>query len=332
MREVGSPLVAAIKRHSLEDGPGIRTVVFLKGCAFRCSFCQNPETRDPRAEIGFSPASCIGCGRCVQACPRDAASTTAPERIDRDRCDRCARCAGACPSGSLHVIGRTHEPEALVAALLRDRPFWRHSGGGVTFSGGECLLYPRYLERVLRLLVAEGVHVTIQTGGGFDYDRCAARVWPYVRLVQFDVKLADPRAHRKHCGTDNGRILANLRRILAEPGLEVQPRVPLVPGVTDAPGNLEAIVELLVDAGADRITLLPYNPLCVRAGDRVGLPRPLHPERFLTWEEEGAARERVRRALGARRIRTAAPEGPAKGDLHPRLTVLGSTDRSRQGA
>ncbi len=324
MSEGRPPLVAAIKRHSLEDGPGIRTAVFLKGCALRCSFCQNPETRDPRTEIGFSAASCLSCGRCALACPRGAASTSGPERIDRDLCDRCGRCAEACPTGSLHVVGRSYAPEELVAEILRDRPYWRHSGGGVTFSGGECLLYPRYLEDVLRLLAAEDVHVAVQTAGWFDYDRCARRVWPYVRLIQFDVKLADSRTHRIHCGRGNDRILANLRRLLAEPHIEVQPRVPLVPGVTDAPGNLEAIVALLLAAGAERLTLLPYNPLCVSAAARVGLPQPALPARFLTREEEQAAQDRIRSALAEARPLRAAPGEPPVGGLQVQPAVIRS--------
>lgn len=318
-----APLIAAIKRHSLEDGPGIRTVVFLKGCGLRCSFCQNPETRDPRGEIGFVPERCLRCGRCERACLNGAASASA-RRIDRARCDRCGRCADACPTGALHVLGRPYTPEQLVESLLRDRPFWRHSGGGVTLSGGECLLYPHYLEIVLRALSAQGVHVAIQTGGWFDYDRCVARVWPHVRLVQFDVKLADTHAHRKHCGRGNERIVANLRRLLAEPDLEVQPRVPLIPGVTDVPGNLESIAAILVDAGAKHLTLLPYNPLCVSAAARVGLPQPALPTTFRTRRQDEAALERVRQAVAT--LRRARGE---TGRLHEGEAVVRFDDSRR---
>jgi pyruvate formate lyase activating enzyme len=320
-----APLVAAVKRHSLEDGPGIRTVVFLKGCPLRCTFCQNPETQDARAEIAFTAGRCLRCGRCAAACPRGAADPRRPERIDRTACDRCGRCAEVCPGGALRRIGQAVAPEALVERLLRDRPFWARSGGGVTFSGGECLLFPEYVGRAAALLAADGVHVAVQTAGVFDYPRCARHVWPHVRLAFFDVKLADPRLHRRHCGGGHGRILRNLRRLLAEPGLEVRPRVPLVPGVTDAPGNLEGIVRLLAEAGGRSLTLLPYNPLGLGAGERLGRRRPELPERLLTADEERAARDRVRSAIDALRGAGVPPKrdgGPGGGEAPPEAAAV----------
>ncbi len=275
------PLVVEVKRHSLEDGPGIRSVAFFKGCPLRCSFCQNPETQQPEAEIAFSPRKCIACGRCRQACPSGAVSLDAAGRILRGACKACGRCAEVCPGGGLRRIGTYYSPAALAEILLRDLPYYKHSGGGVTLSGGECTLYPRYVESLLRLLKAGGVHVALQTCGHFHFESFRRRLLPHLDLIYFDLKLADPLAHRRATGRPNHRILANLHRLLSCGDVEVQPRVPLVPGVTTTEKNLAAIVDLLCEAGARSITLLPYNPVGLDMYETLGRPRPRVPDRFM---------------------------------------------------
>ncbi|TMQ20459.1 MAG: 4Fe-4S cluster-binding domain-containing protein [Deltaproteobacteria bacterium] len=131
-----APLVVDIKRHSLEDGPGIRSVVFFKGCSLRCCFCQNPETQAPYPEIVVAVDRCLRCGLCVAACPLGAVDLQRPGIVDRARCDRCAVCAEVCPNRTLRRIGVSYTPEALAEVLLRDRHFYAHSGGGITLSGG----------------------------------------------------------------------------------------------------------------------------------------------------------------------------------------------------
>jgi len=251
------PLIVDIKRHSLEDGPGIRSVVFFKGCPLRCIFCQNPETQDPGLEIAFSPKECIQCGRCAEVCPQGAIDLEFPGRIHRERCIRCGECARICPGKGLRLMGAYYPAETLTEILLRDLPFYRHSGGGVTLSGGEATCYPDYLEGVLKRLKARGIHVVLETSGYFDYESFGQRILPYIDFIYYDVKIADPEVHRKYTGKTNRRILDNLCRLLRERGIEVHPRVPLIPGITTTRESLSAIVDLLCEAGAEDVSLLP---------------------------------------------------------------------------
>jgi len=294
---IRTPLIVDIKRHSLEDGPGIRSVVFFKGCPLRCSFCQNPETQDATGEIAFSPQRCIDCGRCVEACEIGAVTRSTPTRILRQRCTRCGRCADACTTGAMRLVGVHYSVEALAEVLLRDAPYYRHSNGGVTISGGECTLYPDYLRSLLKFLKGHGIHVILQTCGQFHYETFQRKLLPHVDLIYFDVKLADPSTHRRHTGKPNQTILANLRRLLRTDAVTVRPRVPLVPAVTATKENLTAIVDLLCDAGARSVTLLPYNPIGLDMYAALGRPRPRLPDHFTKPDELQRLRQMFERVL-----------------------------------
>lgn len=294
------PLIVDVKRHSLEDGPGIRSVAFFKGCPLRCIFCQNPEAQDPRAEIAFSARECVACGGCVDACVSGAIDPESPLRVRRGRCKRCGACARACPGGALRLVGTYYAPEALAEILLRDTSFYRHSGGGVTLSGGECTLYPDYLQALLRILKVKAVSVVVETCGDFDWAGFEDKVLPYVELIYYDLKFVDPRQHLAYTGKSNRRILRNFRRLVAR-GADVRPRVPIVPGVTATAENLAGIVDFLCDAGAAEVSLLPYNPLGFHMAEELGKSRPGLPERFMSAEEEQEVDELVRGILGARK-------------------------------
>ncbi len=296
--ETRRPLIVDVARGRLEDGPGIRSVVFFKGCPLRCIFCHNPEAQAAGPEIAFTAERCLNCGACAAACPRSAIDLRSPGRIDRALCDLCGDCARACPSGALRLIGVYWPVDSLAGLLLRDLPFYRRSGGGVTLSGGECTLFPEYVQALLELLSARGVHVAIETSGCFDYEVFARRILPYVQLVLFDVKLVEESASLHYLGMSGRRMLDNLRRLLAERAVEVQPRIPLIPGVTDGTGNLAAIVAMLRDLGAATVSLLPYNPLGLAMYPRLGRPVPDLPAGF-TPERERRAVETVRQLLGS---------------------------------
>ena len=280
------PLIVDIKRHSLEDGPGIRSVVFFKGCPLRCVFCQNPETKDPAAELAFFPDKCIRCGSCAAVCPEEAIDLDFHGQIHREKCIRCGQCADVCPGNALMLLGTYFPANTLVEILLRDLPFYRHSGGGVTLSGGECTIYPDYLESVLRSLKSRAIHVVLETAGYFEYDTFKQKILPFVDLIYYDIKIAEPGAHNHYIGKPNQRILKNFRRLVGEKRVEVHPRIPLVPGITATRENLSSIIDFLWEAGADNVSLLPYNPMGVGMAVSLGRPKTPVPSGFMKPDEQ----------------------------------------------
>lgn len=302
-RESRRPLIVDIRRGTLEDGPGIRSVVFFKGCPLRCVFCHNPETQEICPEIAFTEERCMHCGSCAKGCPQAALDLSSATRIDRGRCDLCGACEDACPTGALRIVGKYWPVDSLVEFLLRDEPFYRHSGGGVTLSGGECTLFPEYVGTLLQKLKALGVRVAIETSGWFDYEVFAKKILPFVDLIFFDLKLMDAGESRRYLGQSNEKILENLRRLLTEPRrpsrLEVRPRVPLIPGITDTHINLSRIVNRLCHLGPSTMSVLPYNPLGLAAYARLGKPAPRLPTSFTDSDREGELVNMVRSLIAA---------------------------------
>lgn len=254
------PLICDIHRFALDDGPGIRTTVFLKGCPLSCSWCHNPETMRGEREISIHADRCISCGACRAVCPEAAISYNPAPQIDRSRCTTCGGCGERCPAMAIRMIGREYALDELLELILRDRQFFAASGGGVTFSGGEPALWPEYLSAALQALKTEGLQTAIQTCGMFAYDGFAKNVLPFTDLIMFDIKFIAAAEHQRHTGQANSTILENFRRLTREAPGKVLPRVPLVPGITATPGNLREIASFLADLGYLRCDLLPYNP------------------------------------------------------------------------
>jgi pyruvate formate lyase activating enzyme len=283
------PLVIDIKRYSFEDGPGIRSVVFFKGCPLKCVFCHNPEAQETAPEIAFSIERCVECGACVQVCPLEAVDFKYPGRIRRAKCNRCGKCAELCPTDALRLIGKPYSAESLRETLLRDYEYYRYSGGGVTLSGGECTLFPEYLEALLKSLKASGIHIVLETSGYFDYRIFRKKIYPHLDLIYYDIKFVDNEIHKRYCGRPNRTILGNLRRLIEEGGVQVQPRIPLIPGITATKENLCAIANFLGASGFGKAHLLPYNPLGLAKCVTLGRPTPDLPASFMKPEEERRA-------------------------------------------
>jgi len=285
-----APLIADIRSNALDDGPGIRSTVFFKGCPLRCVWCQNPETLSVLAELQREAGRCVGCQQCA-CCPQgavsfvDGARSFTPERpagargtgarqYDGNACSACGECVDACPSGALRIVGTSHPVERLVELLLADEPFYRSSGGGVTFSGGEPTMHLDYLVELSRQLKQREVHLLLETCGHYATEHFEQQQLSLLDMIYFDLKLADPDQHRAHTSLDNRRILSNLERLARLAPQRVLVRVPLVPGITDGPDNLVALARIIRGVGLGRVALLPYNPLWIAKRQELGLPLP----------------------------------------------------------
>jgi len=276
------PLILEIKGNSLDDGPGIRTVVFFKGCPLDCSWCHNPESKRAGAEISFDENECVACDACIEACGLGALSRDLPGFIDRERCDMCLDCVEACPSRAIALVGKRMTVEEVASEIEKDLPFFRTSGGGVTLSGGEPTLYMEYCSRLLARLKEKGVHTIVETCGYFALEGFERLVLPHADAVYFDIKIHDEALHREQCGVSNSLILENFKALLqscAERGTELLPRVPLIPGITATEENLKAIAGFLRDSGAERVALLQYNPLWLDKDRKLGRSSPLATQR-----------------------------------------------------
>ena len=273
-----APLVLSVQHFCIHDGPGVRSVVFVKGCPLRCSWCQNPESYSAEAQLGFKAHVCIGCRSCVQACPHGARE--APGLPAQDRCRRCFACVRVCPAGALVRYGEVRTVDEVLRELRPEFPLMRDSGGGVTLSGGEPTMQPDFCAELAGRLRADGLHVAMETCGQFTLDRVDALLC-CLDLVLFDLKLYHVEALREHCASTSSRIRSNLvtlaRRAGSQRGPCVWPRLPLVPGITDTRENLRAWAHLLREIGLSRMTLVPHHAL--GASKRIWLGMPPGPAR-----------------------------------------------------
>jgi pyruvate formate lyase activating enzyme len=285
-----------LQRLSTEDGPGLRTTVFFKGCPLHCGWCHNPESLSSRMQTQWFAVRCIACQTCVQTCPNGCLRMTADGlTIDREGCElsECGgECAQACPSGALEALGKTVTVEELLGELLKDRAYFEKSGGGVTLSGGEPTFQPDFAEALLHALKEQGISTALDTCG-LCSTQTLARLLPYTDLVLFDLKLLDPALHADFTGVSNTRILENLEHIRDYIHSQAHPlrlwiRTPLIPGVTLSDGNLSAIGRHLrehLDGTVSRWELCAFNNLCRDQYTRLGLVWPYAAAPLLTPAE-----------------------------------------------
>lgn len=259
-----------IQRSSTVDGPGFRTTVFLKGCNLRCAWCHNPESQSFAPQLLYYQDRCTGCGLCRCVCPH---ALTA--------CTLCGQCTTVCPNEARTVCGREYTVEEVMKEILRDRLFYRTSGGGATFSGGECLLQPDFLTALLMACRKQGVHTAVDTAGAVPFE-VFERILPYTDLFLYDLKCMDSQLHRQWTGAGNEQILSNLSRLL-KLGARVWVRIPLIVGFNDTPESMAAIRQFLsVHPAPEKIELLPYH----RMGENKARAMGRTPKSFEVPDEE----------------------------------------------
>ncbi len=273
-----------IQGFSVQDGPGIRTTVFLKGCPLRCPWCHSPESQQFYAQLSWISMRCAGiekCGKCLKACFKGAISPGKVTKhavtqedvrhihIDRSICDNCGDCAAVCYQKSLYICGTDYTVEELIKRLSKDIPFYEQSGGGVTISGGEALSQPEFTLQLLKGLKERGIHTALDTTGHAQY-KYIEQVLPYTDLFLYDLKHMDSEQHRIVIGVKNELILENARKI-AKAGGKMQIRIPVIPNFSDSEKNIRETGIFCKSLGeaVNLIQLLPYHNLGVMKYQRI---------------------------------------------------------------
>jgi pyruvate formate lyase activating enzyme len=247
-----------IQRYSIDDGPGIRTTVFLKGCPLRCTWCSNPESQAAEPEVSHSGALCKRCGHCAQVCELRAITVTdSGTHIDRAVCNNCGRCVEACSYQAMKMLGRRMTVEEVLREVIKDKQYYEISGGGVTVSGGEPLFQPQFVAALLRQCRENGVHTCVETCG-FGSRRDLDEILTHADLVLFDVKVVEEATHVRLTGRGNRVILDNLDALIAR-GIPLVIRVPVVPGQNDAGEQIADLARIMKAKDLKTIELMPYH-------------------------------------------------------------------------
>lgn len=247
-----------IQRFSLHDGPGIRTVIFLKGCGMRCLWCSNPESQSGKQEIGHFENLCVKCLTCVAVCPQKAVSYVDDKiQIDRDKCDLCGICVEQCLHSALKIFGSRSTVEDVVSEALRDKPFYKNSGGGVTISGGEPLIQPEFVIALVKALKEQGVHVAVETAGNVSWD-IFEKCKDYVDLFLYDLKAVEDETHARCTGVSSKLILENLNKLIRS-GQNIIVRYPMIPTYNNSTADLDDIIRVINEYGIEEFEILPYH-------------------------------------------------------------------------
>lgn len=251
-------IVFDIQRFSIHDGPGIRTIVFLKGCPLSCWWCCNPEAQTIKPIMMYQIDRCIHCGLCLSVCPQGALSAQNPGFIDRNQCIGCGACANTCPTEALVKKGKVMTVKEVVAILKKDEAIYRHSGGGITISGGEALVQHEFTAELLKACQIKGWHTAMETTGMTKNEQALENVFTYLDLVLMDVKSCDDEIHKKFTGVSNQIIRQNAKKITATAKTVI--RVPTIPGVNADEKSIREICDFAATlTGIDTIHILPYH-------------------------------------------------------------------------
>jgi pyruvate formate lyase activating enzyme len=251
-------LIFDIKRLSTDDGPGIRTTVFMKGCPLRCAWCASPESLKNGPEISFNEDKCVLCGLCVEVCPPKAQEIDGTQRrVLWDRCNTCGECVKVCPSMALRMVGKQIKAEDLLKEIEKDKVYYDNSGGGVTVSGGEPTMQLDFLEQFLRLCKENRINTALDTSGYLAWSQFE-RIVDLVDLFLYDLKHVDEKVHKKLTGVSNVCILKNLEK-LACLRKSIIVRIPIIPNYNDTPKNITQSKYFLSSLCIKRVDLLPFN-------------------------------------------------------------------------
>ncbi len=265
-------IVFDIQHYAVYDGPGIRTLVFLKGCPLHCLWCHNPESQELKPEISYFKEKCLKCGLCVEACPNNAIKLTVDGVVrDKDLCLLCAKCVEACPNEVMQQIGKPMSVDEIVDIAERDKPFYETSGGGITISGGEPTLQSKFLLELLKSFKQKGIHTAIETCGFFKEDLIES-LTNLVDLFLFDIKHLDPNEHKKYTDVSNEKILNNFAKIHSKVGSNrIIARIPIIPGVNTDAKTIEEIATFLKNIDySGPVHLMPYNKMAKTKYEKVG--------------------------------------------------------------
>jgi pyruvate formate lyase activating enzyme len=267
-----SGLVFNIQRYSIQDGPGIRSTVFIKGCPLRCAWCHNPESQSFEKELITIDTRCIHCGECVRLChqnPQVLENAITRSNDENSRCIKCGDCVDACPTGARQMIGQRMSVEDVVTEVMKDRLFYDESGGGVTISGGEPLAQPDFVMELVHALHSHGIHTALDTSG-FAPLNIFTKAVEQVDLVLYDLKLMDEDRHRHYTGVSNRSILNNLHS-LGRMHKRIWLRIPLIPGVNDDQDTLDQMAEFAASIpGILQVNILPYHEIGLDKNRRLG--------------------------------------------------------------
>ena len=262
-------IIFDIKKYAVDDGPGIRTTIFFKGCPLRCAWCHNPESWNSNEEMSFRIEKCIGCARCTEACPNGAISIIEGKAATQtDKCKLCGSCTTRCPTGAKKLIGRQVGVDEIVEQIEKDVIFYDQSGGGVTFSGGEPLMQSDFLCELLEQCKGRRIHTAVDTSCYCKHD-VIEKVSKNTDLFLCDLKHTQTDSHRRLTGVGNEIILKNIKR-LSEKGKSIIIRLPVIPGFNDSQTNIEATGRFAKSlARLIRIDILPYHSGGIAKSDRL---------------------------------------------------------------
>lgn len=275
-----------IQRGSYVDGPGIRTTVFMKGCNLTCKWCHNPESQCAKPQRMFYQNKCVSCGKCTTVCPNGALTFDNAPVLNPEKCTLCGKCALWCPADAISICGKVMDTETVFREVRKDKAFYDTSGGGVTVSGGECMLHPDFVAELLSMCKADGISTAVDTAGNVPFDSFE-KVMPFTDIFLYDLKCVSKSVHRKFIGVVNNRILDNYKTLISL-GKRVIVRVPMITECNANDEEFPKIAAFLNEYRPEKVELLPYHAL----GENKYRALGLEPEIFHAPSKEDMERFR----------------------------------------